>query len=189
MAEPEPQAVLQAGYLQKKRPHLGLGMWQKRWFVLAGDTLTYYKTEEDAGSEAAAAGGADSENTILSVKGDRSERFVICSDDLSGKKREFTLNAATAAEAASWVATLSSVLAATGDLKICRATLAPTTVRHRRAAVHAEQVDNSATLEGLVKVPKDDETRLFLRSTFQDCPMLRELQPMQVRFLASQTIA
>ena len=93
------------GYLQKLRPQ-GVESWQQRYFVLEGQSVTYFKHQADAQAR-----GEDPRGTIelanarVSLRADSKVRFDI--DDTSG--RCWRLRASTEDEAAGWVAALKKV--------------------------------------------------------------------------------
>ena len=93
------------GYLQKLRTQ-GVESWQQRYFMLEGQSVTYFKHQADAQAR-----GEDPRGTIeladarVSLRADSKVRFDI--DDTSG--RCWRLRASTEDEAAGWVAALKKV--------------------------------------------------------------------------------
>ena len=126
MAEPEPASLHRhEGYLHKKRPHLGLGLWQKRWVVLEGQTLSYYKAREDAALHSE----PDRAHSVTSVRtedGYDDGRFVITTDG----GRNFTFCPEGVSELPGWLSAIDAALSR-GTLSLCRATTSAAAVRPR----------------------------------------------------------
>jgi hypothetical protein len=107
-----------SGYIVKKNDGV-IAVWQKRWFVLRGHELRYFKEECSFDSDAAPQ--SDATYTCVGIDEGGGKYFTVRVTDEAGTARDFPLYVEAPADRVRWLAALRTAMAA-GPLRIQRCT-------------------------------------------------------------------
>jgi hypothetical protein len=145
-------SAVKQGWLQKKQDRF-MGMWQRRWFVMNDQQITYFKDEEHA----AFGLDADREVVVLSVRDDGRAGYFHFLTAQDGAHRELPVYCDSAEEKESWINRVNIALQK-GPVTMLRATMAKAHVRTARRAVCAEDTDAGMDIAAMPREAKDDDT-------------------------------
>jgi hypothetical protein len=146
------------GFISKKQTGTFMGMWQKRWFVLQGQEIRYYK--HTVGPDVQNV--SDKQHIILKVENQSGKYFKLyVTEPNKLGLREFPMYCDTIEHKEMWLAALNSALQG-GPVSLFRCTDDSLTRSKRAVAVCGETVDLAKTA-ALPKHIKDAEAQHFLK--------------------------